>query len=340
MTKTSPIVILCISLLVLTSCMQATKLSEKEYFEKLVGETQHYEEFHIKYGIYYIDKDAKEINIKEEIQAQNITNSQENTLAQNIAILQIQDVVYDAKYLGKKRMAETVCEEFELHIAKGSSLHILQSIQNYQEPTIQELQANVCLDIVSGLTVYLELNTLTKENILTIEAYEFDRWTHWIRPKRPSQPQPIEYRDEFNTRNLKDPLQAAVTSECVIGDQIANPEYANKLCTEEFGEDWKWAEWHDYKDEGSSMKVNLTTNRPNNRVWVNIYNQQATCYKNTLGMTWAHKEKNNEEYFMCTSDAFYTQDHSPRTQNHNKVCNPYTGDVPCTECLQLLCVKI
>lgn len=129
-------------------------------------------------------------------------------------------------------------------------------------------------------------------------------------------------------------LKLAMTAECIPGTALASANYGHELCASEFGESWRWLEFHD--GEAIGWTAYGTWQSPagaGERGWVWIDDNTGQCWSSTHGMTWHRAEADSCKASCAPADGLEGPGFDPLPGK----CNPYDGDTPCELCRRLIC---
>jgi hypothetical protein len=131
-------------------------------------------------------------------------------------------------------------------------------------------------------------------------------------------------------------LKLAMTAKCAPGTAIASADYGHELCADEFGESWRWLEFHDGEAIGwTAYGVWQSPVGAGERGWVWIDDNTGQCWSSTHGMTWHRAEGDSCKASCGPADGLEGPDFDPLPGK----CNPYDGDTPCELCRRLICVS-
>ena len=135
---------------------------------------------------------------------------------------------------------------------------------------------------------------------------------------------------------LNPELELAMTSACTEGTKLISAEIGHESCASEFGEAWRWLEFHD--GEAIGWTAYGTWQSPvgaGERGWVWIDDNTGQCWTSTHGMTWFRPEGDSCKA-ACAPDTGLEE---PGFDPLPGKCNPYDGDTPCDLCRRLICVR-
>ncbi len=129
-------------------------------------------------------------------------------------------------------------------------------------------------------------------------------------------------------------LELAMTANCIPGTAITSANYGHEVCALEFGESWRWLEFHDGEAIGwTAYGVWQSPAGAGERGWVWIDDNSGQCWSSTHGMTWLRAEGESCKASCGPADGLEGPGFDPLPGK----CNPYDGDTPCELCRRLIC---
>ncbi|MEZ4335513.1 MAG: hypothetical protein R3B82_02700 [Sandaracinaceae bacterium] len=131
------------------------------------------------------------------------------------------------------------------------------------------------------------------------------------------------------------PTSRLAASDCVTGIEVTSVEDGDRRCATQFGEGWRWLEFHEQGGWSVALPWLRGAELPvGSRGWVHISDQDAECFSSDYGMTWAPSSRGATCNLL---DGLEGPEFRPQP-DYDK-CNAYTGDTPCAYCRPLLCVR-
>jgi len=136
------------------------------------------------------------------------------------------------------------------------------------------------------------------------------------------------------------------------GWSIKSVDEGNTVCENQYGEGWKWFEFHDDPNYGGWKTTGVLEHgsefldgKSHVYAWIWIYDQSAECFNLGVdhGLTFKVTSAGGDS--IVNADCFGYDEYNgssyynPSYYAGDVKCNPYEGDTPCDETRSLLCIK-